>query len=217
MNQKGFSIVELMIAVLISSLLLLGVVQLFSSTSSADKTSSALARAQESGRLALEIIGGDARRAGYQGCSSAYNTTTVGSLTFPAAAIDTAGTSGTGVMFRYAASATSGTLFSTKKDCADNSLYLNEVAYTNCASGGTPRICMTVNSGTPDPILDNAAINSIQYGIVSGGTTTWKNGSAITSAELGKVRSIRVNLSVSDSRNEVQRTYSGTYELRNRL
>jgi len=217
MNQKGFSLVELMVAVLISSLLLLGVVQVFSNSSAADKTSSALARAQEGGRLALEIIGGDARRAGYQGCSSAYNTTTVGSLTFPEAALASTGASGTGVIFRYAAPGTSGTLFSTKKDCAENNLYLNEVRYTNCPSNGVNRICMAINAGTADPILDNASIDSIQYGIVTAGATIWKSGETITTTELPNVRSIRVNLTVSDSRKEVQRIYSGTYELRNRL
>lgn len=72
-RQQGLSLIELMITILLSSLLLLGVLQMFSNTSASDKANTALARLQESGRVALEIIKQDLRRTGYIGCASPLN------------------------------------------------------------------------------------------------------------------------------------------------
>ncbi|WP_137818234.1 PilW family protein [Pseudomonas sp. 2FG] len=69
-TQQGLSLIELMVAILLSSLLLLGVLQMFSNTSASDKANTALARLQESGRVALEILKQDLRRTGYIGCAS---------------------------------------------------------------------------------------------------------------------------------------------------
>lgn len=215
-RQRGLSLIELMIAILISSLLLLGVVQLFSNTSATDRSNTALARVQESGRVALEIIGADARRAGYQGCSSASNTITVGSLVFPAAALAAADRS---VSFRYATLVNTSTLFGTNKNCAGATLYLNNVTYSRCPSGGVQRICRQLNGGTADPILDNADITTIQFGTQSGGKTAWKDSASVTTAELQTAHSVRIKLTIAEGAagNQISRTFTGTYELRNRL
>ena len=65
--QKGLSLIELMIAILISSFLLIGVLVLSTNTSSVDRSNTALSRTQESGRILLDIIGTDVLRSGYQG------------------------------------------------------------------------------------------------------------------------------------------------------
>ncbi|BAN46669.1 PilW family protein [Metapseudomonas resinovorans] len=83
-RSRGFSLVELMVAILLSSLLLLGVLQIFSDASSSDRANSALSRLQESGRVALEVLKRDIRRTGYQGCASSSIATRSGSsLIFP--------------------------------------------------------------------------------------------------------------------------------------
>lgn len=69
-KQHGLTIVELMITILLSSFLLLGVLQLFINSNSADRTNSSLARLQENGRVALDMLKQDLRRTGYQGCAS---------------------------------------------------------------------------------------------------------------------------------------------------
>lgn len=73
--QQGLSLIELMVALLLSTLLLLGVLQMFSNTSDGDKANTALARLQESGRVALEILKQDLRRTGYIGCANPLNPT----------------------------------------------------------------------------------------------------------------------------------------------
>ncbi|MBD9517646.1 hypothetical protein IB255_27505 [Pseudomonas sp. PDM22] len=203
-----------MIAILISSLLLLGVLQLFSDTSQTDKTNSALAQVQESGRIALEVIGADARRSGYLGCSSPSNSLPVGSLTFPSAALAKATN---GITFRYATTANTGTTFGGNKTCSDATLYLYNVTYSTCTANGVSRICQSLNGGNATPILANAAISSVQLGVEEAGLMSWKDSSAATQTQLDAARAVRLTLTITDSRNEVSRSFTGTYELRNRL
>ncbi|ELS24612.1 MULTISPECIES: PilW family protein [Metapseudomonas] len=89
-HSSGFSLIELMVTILLSSLLLLGVLQLFNDASSSDRANSALSRLQESGRIALDVIKRDIRRTGYQGCaSSSIASRTGSSLIFPRDAFGT--------------------------------------------------------------------------------------------------------------------------------
>lgn len=72
--MRGFSLLELMVAVAISLLLLMGVIALFISSRASYETTERLSRIQESGRFALDQIINDLRASGYQGCSRAVNT-----------------------------------------------------------------------------------------------------------------------------------------------
>ncbi|RDE24103.1 prepilin-type N-terminal cleavage/methylation domain-containing protein [Motiliproteus coralliicola] len=67
-QQKGLSLVELMIALVVSSLLMLGVFEVFVGSSGTDRIAHAYARVQENGRLAMDILTRHIRMAGYQGC-----------------------------------------------------------------------------------------------------------------------------------------------------
>ncbi len=69
-KQLGFSLVEIMIALLIGLFLLGGVLQLFSATSQSYRMQSNLARLQENGRFALDFLEHDIRMAGYWSCMS---------------------------------------------------------------------------------------------------------------------------------------------------
>lgn len=75
-SQKGISLVELMISITIGLILMTGVVQLFLSSRTTFSTQQALARVQESGRLAMEFLSQDIRMAGYLGCGSRVSTPT---------------------------------------------------------------------------------------------------------------------------------------------
>lgn len=213
-KQQGLSLIELMVAILISSILILGVLQLFSNTNATDKTNTALARIQESGRVALEIMGADARRAGYQGCSSSANPLILGNLTFPAAALGAASKS---VTFRYATTTNTGTGFSGNKNCDGASLYLTTVAYSTCSSNGVSRICKALNGGNADPILSNASITAVQFGVPDAGLISWVDSGSINQTQLNEAQAVRVTLNISDARNEISRSFTGTFELRNRL
>lgn len=75
--QRGLSLVELMIAMALSMLLLLGALQMFLSSKQTYSANSSLARVQESGRFALDFISYDLRNAGYRGeCVTPVNALT---------------------------------------------------------------------------------------------------------------------------------------------
>lgn len=65
--QMGLSLIELMVAMLISLLLLGGVLQVFLSSKDLYRTNTAVARVQEGGRFATEFLAFDIRHAGYKG------------------------------------------------------------------------------------------------------------------------------------------------------
>jgi type IV pilus assembly protein PilW len=64
---RGFSMVELMVALVITLILLAGVSQIFLGSKKSFVIQDALGRMQENGRYAMEVITQDIRRAGYYG------------------------------------------------------------------------------------------------------------------------------------------------------
>lgn len=68
-RQVGFTIVELMVALGLSMLLMVGVIALFVSSRTSYETTERLSRIQENGRYALDQISSDAREGGFHGCA----------------------------------------------------------------------------------------------------------------------------------------------------
>ena len=68
--QWGLSLTELLVALAIGTVLLLGVFGVFVSNSQSDSVETAINRVQQSGRTAVELLNRDIRRAGYIGCNS---------------------------------------------------------------------------------------------------------------------------------------------------
>lgn len=66
-NCRGFSLVELMVALVITLILLAGIGQIFLSSKKSFTIQDTLARIQENGRFAMETLAQDLRRAGYWG------------------------------------------------------------------------------------------------------------------------------------------------------
>jgi type IV pilus assembly protein PilW len=64
-TQKGMTLVEIMIAMLIGVFLTAGVLQIFISAKQAYKLQENLSRLQENGRIAMDLISKDVRMAGY--------------------------------------------------------------------------------------------------------------------------------------------------------
>ena len=68
-KQSGYSIIELLVASVIGLIILSGAVTVFTGNKSSQEFSSGMARIQESGRVALDILSNDIRLAGFQGCT----------------------------------------------------------------------------------------------------------------------------------------------------
>ncbi|TCV97029.1 type IV pilus assembly protein PilW [Luteibacter rhizovicinus] len=69
-GQRGVTLVELMIAMVLGLLVAGGIVSVFLSTSSSNRVQTQMARLQEEGRFAVDRISGDLKMAGSQYCSS---------------------------------------------------------------------------------------------------------------------------------------------------
>ena len=69
-RQRGFSLVELMVAITVGLILMTGVVQMFLSSKTVFITQQGVSRVQETGRLAMDFLAHDIREAGYLGCLS---------------------------------------------------------------------------------------------------------------------------------------------------
>jgi len=68
-SQTGLTLVELMIALTISSILMIGIFNIYSSSKQAYKVNDAFSVMQENARLALRFLTNDIRMAGYIGCA----------------------------------------------------------------------------------------------------------------------------------------------------
>ncbi|MEM9689117.1 MAG: prepilin-type N-terminal cleavage/methylation domain-containing protein, partial [Pseudomonadota bacterium] len=68
-RQHGFTLIEIMIAIVIGLILTGGIIQVFTATRQSNRVHEELSRMQENGRMALEVIARDARMADFWGCS----------------------------------------------------------------------------------------------------------------------------------------------------
>lgn len=67
-NMAGLSLIELMIAMTVSMLLLIGVTSIYLNSRETDKFTNELSRIQETGRIAMDFLAHTIRMVGYQGC-----------------------------------------------------------------------------------------------------------------------------------------------------
>lgn len=68
--QAGLSLIELMVALLLSAVLVLGLIEIFSASRASYLMAQGLSRAQESSRFAIDSLQRDARMSGHFGCVS---------------------------------------------------------------------------------------------------------------------------------------------------
>lgn len=216
-GQRGLSMIELMVALLLSSLLLLGVLQMYSNSSHSNTVSSALTRVQDSGRVVLDLMAMDARRAGYQGCQMPSNVVTLSNgVKFPRDSVTTVASNDASITFNYATSKNTGlSMPGNNKSCSNTTLYLYSVTYSNCANGTS--ICINSStSGGSQTIVDNAQITDISLGYELAGNTVWKHAGDITTAQLQDADRVQVSITATDTTQNVSRSFASTIELRNR-
>lgn len=79
LRQRGFTLIELMVAMVLGLLVAAGIVTVFASTSSSNKAQNQLARLQEEGRFAMSRLTTDLRMANGQYCTNTGGVATVGS------------------------------------------------------------------------------------------------------------------------------------------
>lgn len=83
--QRGLSLVELMIAMLLGLILIAGVVEVYLSSRASYRLNRGLAQIQEKGRFATSFLVHDIRMAGYTGCSGGSPASVVSTLNLDSA------------------------------------------------------------------------------------------------------------------------------------
>jgi type IV pilus assembly protein PilW len=68
-RERGFSLVEIMLALVISLMLMAGIIQIFISSKQSYRLQEGQSRIQENARYAMELLQRDLRIAGYMGCN----------------------------------------------------------------------------------------------------------------------------------------------------
>lgn len=70
-NQRGLTLVEIMVALVIGLVLMAGIIELFISSKQTYTLHESISRVQENGRFAVDQLGRDLRMAGHMGCANA--------------------------------------------------------------------------------------------------------------------------------------------------
>ena len=73
--QRGFSLVEMMIAMVIGLILIAGVIQIFISSKQSYRVQDSMGRLQENARFAMDFLSREVRMAGFTGCFKGNPTT----------------------------------------------------------------------------------------------------------------------------------------------
>lgn len=189
LRQSGLSLVEIMVAVVISSILILGVTDLFNGSFMSGRSNSQVVRMQESGRLALEIIGTDARRAGLWTCNT-FNWED--EPLDDAVAVTGSGNNYSGITFKFVE----------PSDCFGATTTNRTPTTVTYRFSGTT-LQKIEGSGTAQDLLEN----------VSGSFTLLPDDSDIDTAN-----AVLVNISVASEDPSISaRPFSATYEFKNRL
>lgn len=81
--QQGFTIVEIMVALVLSLFLIGGVIQVYISNKVTYRMTESLSRTQESGRFAIEMLGYDIRMADFWGCAAQTSAANVNNMLDP--------------------------------------------------------------------------------------------------------------------------------------
>jgi len=79
-TQSGFTIVEIMVALVIGLVVIAGVIQIFLATKKTSKLQNAVSQVQENGRFAIDFLTHDIRGAGFWGCGGGSKFTITNNL-----------------------------------------------------------------------------------------------------------------------------------------
>lgn len=193
-KQKGLTLIELLISLLISAVLMFGVGTVYVSSKRGYNIQDSLARQQENSRFSLDILTRDLRMAGYLPSVGQDNNI----LKEP---IDTAGTSDGGglnndvLTLRYESTT----------DCLGQATPANSCGSKQCAinryfiDANSNLACLGNGGAAPDIIAEGVSNLQVLYGIDTDTTAdgiankyvTWNN---VSAAERGSIVSVRFGL-----------------------
>lgn len=186
-NSQGFTVVEVMVAMLISLVLLLGVINIFQASKTSHTLQSGVARLQENARFALDVMTRSIQLAGMDADditpTDPFNTTNT---------TNGAGTASDSIAVQYASTT----------DCMGNAT--GGTAIDRFYISGTSLMCAG-NGGAPAALVDGVDNMQILYGEDSVGTDgiadKYINAASVTQwtddYDKGGITSVRIAILVS--------------------
>ena len=210
--EKGMTLIEIMIALLLGSFLLTGVISVYLSSSHSYRMLSGSSRLQENGRFAMMFINRDIRHAGSKACwQNNFSTTT--------SLIPIAGTNNDGL-----GTTDSITLQMSNTDCP---LVSSTVIYTiEDGTGDQPALHQNIN-GNKQELIEGVENMQILYGADnnSDDTPDYYVDAGTAGLDMNEVISVRVTLTLrtlatnltSTGDGRLRRTFASTTAIRNRL
>ncbi|WP_277964450.1 PilW family protein [Pseudomonas sp. RIT-To-2] len=240
-RASGFGLIELMVAILLGLIILLGVLQIFISAKNTYLAQNASAAMQEDARYALSKMVQEIRMVGMFGYVTpspdstatdftlasqtpiSYVTTTVGTVTTGVLTLLTADVGANGGTptwtiltdpVNYLATVSAGA----KSATGMFAMPIRRVIYTY---DSTNQRLLTTVAGTQSVLVSNVTAMGVLFGIGETGTTsissyTTTPGTSIT--DLAKIRSVRITLTLSDPNGRVApQTFNVVAAIRNRL
>lgn len=232
-QQKGMTLIEIMIALLLGVFLLAGVIQIFISSRETYRVQEALSRLQENGRFAMDFIGRDIRMADYRACAAPL-------LLNPANGERWGITGTNGAPNANSALDAPDSITVRWSDVAPCINPTQTIVYTIAASAAPPNLNELQRNGTS--LVEGVENMQINYGVDAdsdGAPDYYGPAGTVTPTQMGQVVSVRVSLLLSTIDNNVtaaplaytyngattpvppdrriRRVFNSTFTLRNRL
>jgi type IV pilus assembly protein PilW len=198
--QKGLTLIEILISLLLGAFLIGGVLQIFISSRQTYRVQETLSRLQENGRFAMDFIGRDVRMAGYRACVSRTPPTTFIVAT-------------NGAVNANPALDVPDTITLQWSEAACTSGVLRTEAYTTAISAAT-NLRELRRGGATNPLIDGVENIQITYGVDTNGDGSPDYYGPSNAVTMSQAVSVRVSLLVVSLDNNVtsapvQYTYNG--------
>ncbi|RMV75836.1 Type IV pilus assembly protein PilW [Pseudomonas caricapapayae] len=231
--SRGFGLVEIMVALVLGLVVSLGIVQIFTAARGTYQSQNASARMQEDARFILSKLIQEIRMTGMYGCLSFSNYTPVSpaiawpaaldnpvlwdnaskTLTLVTADVGTAGSAPTWTIVSDCQTTTQLYANTRAPASGQTAFPLRQLVYTLT---GTNLNIQYGTAGAVQPLLQNVADFSVSFGM-AGNPMSYTT--AVTKANAGDVRSVRISLTVRDGQNDIVKPqqYNVVAYLRNRF
>lgn len=224
-RARGFTLIELMIALLLGLIVIGAIGAVFLSSSRTYRTTESLSRLQENARFAVQFISREVQLAGY---ADAFQRGIVGDgLIYPADAVfssvgqvivgnrvNTSTLAGTdSIEIRYG-----GSDIAPLRDCLGNQLATSAFVTVRLYVNTNNQLSCSVNGANAESLVDGIADMTIEYGVNSANEFMSASGLVAAGASWVDVVSVKVTLAVlGDAATTGNREIASVTALRNQL
>lgn len=233
-NSKGFGLIELMIALALSLIVVLGVAQIFIAAKNTYVSQNTSAGMQEDARFALSKLIQEIRMVGMFGClgtiidsstAGDFNASQITPINWDNATLkltlvtaDVGGNGGTPVWTVVSDCRSTATAYTGSRTPATGQLAfpIRRLVY----SLKNNQLTMGSGAGTPAQavLLDNVSAFNVSFGLAASATDVAASSYSANPSDPARIRSVRLTLTLTDPNKRVRdQTFNVVAALRNRL